>query len=75
MKQDQSFDRWQRRLLGVLTPALLAALLLIDALDKSGLDSPYTPILLVLLASYGSGLTAYVIKKVIGRDDGSSDQG
>lgn len=75
MKPQTKYELWQRRMLGVGIPLLLAFLLITDALDEEGLNSVYTPLLLVLLASYGSGLTAYVIKRVIGKsDDGDTDK-
>lgn len=69
MNHEPQYERVVRRTFGVLVPIFLAFLLVLDATDDSGLNSPYTPLLLVLLASYGSGLTAYVLKKAIGRDE------
>jgi hypothetical protein len=76
MKPVSQFDHWQRRVLGVLIPALLMGLLILDATDSTGLNSPYTPLLLVLLVSYGSGLSAYVLKRWVGgaKDDETDDK-
>ena len=74
MKPEPTYERIQRRVFGVLVPVFLAFLLVLDTTDANGLSSPYTPILLVLLVSYGSGLTAYVLKRLIGKTNGSDDQ-
>lgn len=66
---ENPWERLQRRVFGCIIPLFLAFLLIHDALDEDGLNDPYTPFLLVLLASYGTGLTAYVIKKFGGGDD------
>ena len=68
------WERTQRRVFGCIIPIFLAVLLVHDAFDNDGLNDPYTPFLLLLLASYSTGLTAYILKKYVGGKDEDSGQ-
>lgn len=65
-----AWEKWYNRILGAAVPAFLAYLLHQDARDGT-IDSD---ILVIVLAGYGTGLAAAVVRKLVGmgRDDDRS---